>query len=205
MQMLNADDAILEQAMQTGGVSPSSGAARSDSSRPSPLNQSMLWGCQRGQGSLQHGQGRFLQPQGSEPRGASRPVFLRLSQPWFWGFKPFCPNTQPAQLQEGAAESMAWAAKGSRGILGLLAAGRQPNKRLKPESAAKLLQPVVPPHTGPAFVADQTHEEADIMQLRTAAGGDGQVVLPQHVLAEGQQPQEQHVVLYYNLRPDSHG
>lgn len=44
------------------------------------------------------------------------------------------------------------------------------------------------------FVADQTHEEADIMQLRTAAGGDGQVVLPQHVLAEGQQPQEQHVV-----------
>lgn len=44
-------------------------------------------------------------------------------------------------------------------------------------------------------VADQAHhQESGDIQLRTAADGAAQSLLPQQVLAELQQPQEQHVV-----------
>ncbi|KAL3152995.1 hypothetical protein ABBQ38_012023 [Trebouxia sp. C0009 RCD-2024] len=52
-------------------------------------------------------------------------------------------------------------------------------------------------------VADQAHhQESGDIQLRTAADGAAQSLLPQQVLAELQQPQEQHVVLHYSLSRD---
>ena len=45
------------------------------------------------------------------------------------------------------------------------------------------------------LVATQTHhEDPSSVQLRMAANDDGQVLLPQQVLTELQQPHEQHVV-----------